>query len=320
VEKQQLYDLVELPDDNWREQGEALHLPPHVRRYLLRFGMYRVLYGMRDGIIGLMMLKGPPGTGKSVMVRWAADTLSRALDTTGNALVINAAGLMDEHLGRSQKNAAELFDTIAFSAGKKLTVVILDDAESVFMSRRQSTQSQDPTDVVKVTTTILQGLDRLRFNPNVVQYATLNIEGLVDEAILSRCDMTLSFELPNLADRTAILSRTVQGLAGERVLEELAGATEGKSGRHLNTINLHAYLEGTATRREDLTEADYLRAVGLTPTLELAKDEPCLNLLPNRSQDTSLPMPRLLSPPRSSNPQPTYSNFQNGTNWSRELT
>jgi SpoVK/Ycf46/Vps4 family AAA+-type ATPase len=314
----QLYDLVTLPDNTWRQQGKALHLPPHVRRYLLRFGMYRVLYGMRDEIIGLMMLNGRPGTGKSVMVRWAADALSRALRTTGNALVINAAGMMDEHLGRSQKNAAELFDTIAFSAGKKLTVVILDDAESFFMSRHQSTQSQDPTDVVKVTTTILQGLDRLRFNPNVVQYATLNIEGLVDEAILSRCDVTLSFELPNFADRTAILTRKVQGLAGERVLEDLAAATEGKSGRHLNTINLHAYLEGTATRRDDLTEADYLRAVGLTPTLELAKDEPCLNLLPNRSQATSHPKTKLLSQSTSSNPQPTYSTFQNGTNWSGE--
>lgn len=314
----QLYDLVKLPDDTWRQQGKALHLPPHVRRYLLRFGMYRVLYGISDEIIGLMMLNGPPGTGKSVMVRWAADTLSRALRTTGNALVINAAGLMDEHLGRSQKNAAELIDNIAYSASKKLTVVIIDDAESLFMSRKQSTQSNDPTDVVKVTTTILKGLDRLRFNPNVVQYATLNMEGLVDEAILSRCDVTLSFELPNLADRTAILTRKVKGLAGERVLDELAAATEGKSGRDLNKINLLAYLEGTEKDRKHLTEANYLSAFGLTPNLEILEDEPCVTSSLNGSLAATVPTTKSLSPSGSSIQQPNYSNSQNGTNWSGE--
>jgi AAA+ superfamily predicted ATPase len=260
MEKQSLFDLIPLPYENWRKLGEALYLPPQTQRALIRFPMYRFLYGCRGDTTGLMMLIGDPGTGKSDSVRWAADAVMRRFGTKGNALVINPAGLQDEHLGRSQKNVAELIEKIAFSASQVPTAVILDDAEAVLMSRKQSTQSNDPTDVAKATTTLLHGLDRLRFNPNIVQFATLNISGLVDEAILSRCDVIIPFNLPNVQARTAILTRNLKGLAGERVLGKLVAATEGKSGRDLNKINLLAYLQGTGTSLNDLTESDYLAA------------------------------------------------------------
>jgi len=228
---------------------------------------------------------------------------------------LNVSGLMDEHLGRSQKNVEELFDTIAFSARKKPSFIFLDDAEAYFMKRQQSVKSNDLTDVVKATIALFRGMDDLRFNPNVVQYATLNIEGLVDEAIQSRCNISIPFELPDLKARTAILARKVKGLAGERVLKVLATATEGKSGRDLNKINLLAYLEGTGETLEDLTEEDYLRAVCLSPDFEFVKDESCVNFLPNPFQATSLPMSKSLLSAKSSNQQQNCSNSQNGTNW-----
>jgi SpoVK/Ycf46/Vps4 family AAA+-type ATPase len=315
MNKPYLYDLVELPDDNWQQQGEALLLEPHVRHTLVRFGEFRIRYGSREGTLGLILVPGPPGVGKSDAIRWAADAVVRELHTTGNALVFKAENLMDEHLGRSQKNVSEFFDTIAFSARNKITALIIDDAESVFMSRQQSVESNDPTDVVKATIAFFQGMDRLRYNPNVLQYAALNIEGLVDPAILSRSDVVIPFELPNLEARTAILARKVKGLAGERVLKELAAATEGQSGRDLNKINLLAYLQGTAKTLEDLTEADYLRAVGLEPTLELPKEEPCEISVFNGSPAISLPITNLLLPPKSSTQQPNCSYFQNGLIW-----
>ncbi len=313
MEKQQLYELYPLPDDNWQRQGEDLLIDPHIRESLVRFGEFRLRYGRREGTLGLIIIPGPPGVGKSVIIRWAADALVRELHTTGNALVVKASNLMDELLGKSQKNVDELFDTLAFSASKKLTTFLTDDAESLYMSRQQSVKSNDPTDVVKATIALFQGMDRLRYNPNVVQYAALNIEGLVDPAIMSRSDVVIPFELPNLEARSAILARKVKGLAGERVLKELAAATEGKSGRDLNKINLLAYLQGTAKTLEDLTEADYLRAVGLEPTLELPKEEPCLISLSNGSPATLLPITRLLLPPMSSTQLPNCSNSQNGT-------
>jgi len=147
----------------------------------------------------------------------------------------------------------------------------------------------------------------------VVQYATLNISGLVDEAILSRCDVVMRYELPDIEARTAILARNVKGLAGERVLEKLAAQTEGKSGREIIKTNLHAYLYGTGALLEDLTEADYLAAVGFTPTSNFKrKDEPCMDFSNNKFLVGSQSPTRLLSSPTSSSQQPNYSNSHNG--------
>jgi AAA+ superfamily predicted ATPase len=57
---------------------------------------------------------------------------------------------------------------------------------------------------MRVTTTLLHGLDRLRYTAHVIQYATLNIQGVVDCAIASRADLTVPFALPNADERLAI--------------------------------------------------------------------------------------------------------------------
>jgi ATP-dependent 26S proteasome regulatory subunit len=256
------YQHVKLPDDTWRELGESLVLDPQVRNLLLRFGLYRFSSGYRRQGYGLMTINGLPGTGKSDAVRWAGDAAIRNLGGEGNGLIINAEALFDEHLGQSQKLVAQLFEEISFSAARVNTVVIWDDADGIFLSRERSLSSGDPTDVMKATTALLHGLDRLRFE-NVLQYATVNIQGVVDEAIASRSDYLLHFALPGLRARYAILENLLMGTAGQGVCEALAEATEGWSGRALSRINLLAFLTGIGRTVEELTAQDYLAAVGL---------------------------------------------------------
>ena len=266
--REEKYDIVRLPDQRWWERGNDLVLAPDIKPSLIRYGQYRL--ERTDGTSGLLIANGPPGTGKSDAVRWAASELMRRLSLTGNGLVIHVPALFDHHLGNSAKRVAGLLEDIKLSARRFPTCVILDDAEALFLSRRQSIASNDPTDIVRVATTLFQGLDDLRFEP-VILYATLNIQGVIDEAIESRCDYILTFGLPTYEARLSILQTKVKGSAGERVLHELAAATEGWSGRDLNKINLKAFLKGTAATREELTEEDYLRAVGLIPGTELTQ-------------------------------------------------
>jgi SpoVK/Ycf46/Vps4 family AAA+-type ATPase len=318
-----MYDLVKLPDKNWQRRGKLLVFDPGIERDLLRFAQFRLTYGVTDGTSGLMMLTGPPGTGKSDAARWAADAVLRKLSLSGNALVINTEALFDENLGGSAKRITALSDAIVFSAARQPTILIWDDAEGIFMSRHQSVASKDPTDCVRVTTTLNACLDRLRFTANVVQFATLNIEGLVDAAIVSRNDFVLPFSLPTEEDRRKILSHKLQGTAGERVLAELAAATDGWSGRDLTKINLKAYLKASADTLEDLTEADYLRAVGLTPdaaeqdttadavqeevqTSPMEENKPCTSLSNNGFRAAALlQKSKSLFARRRFNPQPT---------------
>jgi SpoVK/Ycf46/Vps4 family AAA+-type ATPase len=262
---QDKYAVIPLPNDQWRQNGEALVLAPHVCTLLTRYGLFRVQFGAVDGGYGLLMLSGPPGTGKSDTARWAGDAIVRMLATKGNGLVINAQALFDAHLGKSARLVDELLADIDLSARRGLTCLIWEDAEGIFTGRHQSLKSNDPTDVLRVTTTLLHGLDRLRYEANVIQYATLNMHGVVDCAIASRADLTISFELPNTDERLAMLQKKLKGLAGEQILPTLATATEGWSGRDLSRITMLAFLHGTGHTPEELTEEDFLRAVGITP-------------------------------------------------------
>jgi AAA+ superfamily predicted ATPase len=265
TEKREKYQLVPLPDEQWQQEGEALVLAEPVKRDTLRFGEWRLGYGGSG--YGLLLLEGPPGVGKSVTARFALDAAVRKGNRAGNGLVVHIPSLFDENLGRGPKLVGELFETIAYSASRKATGVVLEDAEGLFVSRAQSVESRDPTDVLRMTAALLAGLDRLRDARNVLIYATCNFAGVLDEAIVSRCDHVVRFALPTLAERRAILASVVKGFVGERVLDTLAEATEGWSGRKLVGIPLQAFLHAHG-RPEELTEADFLAVVGLAP-------EPC---------------------------------------------
>src|SRR4051812_38114868 len=98
-----MYDLVKLPDDEWQQRGDALVLPEETTGSLFRYGLYRLHHRRGDRIHGLMMVTGPPGTGKSDAVRGIASTLMRTLTCEGNGLSIRIKSLYHEELGRSAK-------------------------------------------------------------------------------------------------------------------------------------------------------------------------------------------------------------------------
>jgi SpoVK/Ycf46/Vps4 family AAA+-type ATPase len=264
--EEELYELVPLPNEDWQQLGEALVLPPQYKRMPRRYGKYRLYHALPGELHGLATFIGPPGTGKTVLACWAGDAAVRAHRGTGNGFLVNAANLFNEHLGRSAKRAQALFSDIALSARRTPTFVLFDDADVLFISRKQTLEKPgDPMDVAKVTTELFQGLNRLQYSTNVLMFATLNLEGVIDPAIADRSDFVLTFPLPDAQARLAILQAKIKGTAGMQVLDDLAAATEGKSGRYLSKMKFLAYLEGTCDDPEDLRKEDFLRAVGLTP-------------------------------------------------------
>jgi hypothetical protein len=70
--RESLYDLVPLPDKEWQQRGEALVLPEVITRCLLRYCLYLFHYRREHRLNRLLMLIGPPGTGKSDAVRGIA--------------------------------------------------------------------------------------------------------------------------------------------------------------------------------------------------------------------------------------------------------
>src|SRR5438105_3070295 len=82
--REEKYDIVKLPDQQWWEAGNDLVLAPDIKPSLIRYGQYRLEHGRTDGISGLLIVNGLPGTGKSDSVRWAASELMRMQSLTGN--------------------------------------------------------------------------------------------------------------------------------------------------------------------------------------------------------------------------------------------
>ena len=270
----EMYQTVHLPHDPWRELGEKLVHPPTLQETLLRYIEYRVRYGHRGRSQGMLMFCGPPGCGKTDTTFWLADRTARIFDTSGYALVPNLAALSDENLGRSQKLVKELFADITLSASKGLTFVLIQDAEAIFYARKNTyAKTGDPSDIARVTTELLQALDRLRYG-NVIIVATLNLDdGVVDEAIKSRTDLIVKFDLPNYEQRLAILRKLLSGLLSEPGLVTLAKQTEGWNGRRLSKLEMLAYIKGSARKLEALTLEDFLRAVGQLPDSDVGSDE-----------------------------------------------
>jgi SpoVK/Ycf46/Vps4 family AAA+-type ATPase len=293
-----LYDLRKLPDEDWQQRGDDLVLPEDIPQTLLRYCLFLLRYRRADRLNRLMLLIGPPGTGKSDAIRGIASTITRSLSITGNALDIRVSALYSEDLGRSPKQVDKLLDDIRLSARKFATFVLLDDAESLFMDRRHTLETKVPGDVITVATTLFKGLDSFKFEPNVIMFATLNIQGAVDEALLSRADHILPFSLPTQEARLAILRKLLTGTIGEMVLEKLAQATTGWSGRDLKKIPMKAFLLGTAETPDEMTADDYLRAVGLHSASEevdkvlheTVKESLCTSLSPNRFLAAALPL------------------------------
>jgi SpoVK/Ycf46/Vps4 family AAA+-type ATPase len=263
AQKLEMYHLEPLPSKRWRKLGVGLIHNPQDKHIVARFGEWHFRY--KGGGSNLMVVAGPPGVGKTDLVRVTADAAVRMLgpDAKGNGLVVATASLFDHLLGESAKRIEALMAHIRLSAAKGPTVVIFNDAEGLFMSRKQSLAAHDTTDLVRVATTLFQGLDDLRGNPNVIMFATLNLTEALDEALLSRKAYILTVALPTYAERRAILANELAG-ASEQLLDRLAEATEGKSGRDLVGLKQQAFLYGIG-RPDELKDVDLLRALGLTP-------------------------------------------------------
>ena len=150
-------------------------------------------------------------------------------------------------------------------------VVLIDEVTSVAVNRQMAMGGTDPVDVVRATDAALHGLDRLAADhPNVLLVATSNLEGAIDEAVMSRTDLVVEVPLPDRESRAEILadslaelgsvfnSRSAQVRVHQADLPDLAAELEGLSGRRLRKLVFEALLL-VANQGEPALTVDHLR-------------------------------------------------------------
>lgn len=140
----------------------------------------------------VILLHGPPGTGKTSLCQGLAQKVSVRLSSvyTQTKLVeVGAATLLSKYFSESAKMVDEIFRSVARlckTNSNFFYFVLIDEVESIAMSREGNQQRGEPQESLRATNALLTGLDRLRSYPNVLVMCTSNMLGSIDTAFLSR--------------------------------------------------------------------------------------------------------------------------------------
>ncbi|WP_328604733.1 AAA family ATPase [Amycolatopsis sp. NBC_00345] len=168
-----------------------------------------------------VLLYGPPGGGKTFLVR--------ALAGTGalNVFAIKGAELLDKWVGESERAVRDLFRRAADAAP---SLIFLDEIDALAPRRGQSSDSGVADRVVAALLTELDGVEPMR---EVVVLGATNRPELVDPALLrpGRLERRVYVPPPDAESRAAILIASSKNtpLASDVDLKELASTLDGYS-------------------------------------------------------------------------------------------
>jgi AAA+ superfamily predicted ATPase len=193
---------------------------------------------------GLILLKGAPGTGKTTLGRGLANQVAKQLPGTKCIFIeVDPHALTSSALGRSQQAVAKLFEqTLPELAMDGAALVLIDEVETLAVSRHQLSLEANPVDVHRATDAALAGMDRLtRDHRNVLLIATTNFAKALDAAVISRADHIEEIGLPNEAARREIILDTLNAIGDvwktvhdlEADVDRLAKISEGLDGRRI---------------------------------------------------------------------------------------
>jgi len=171
-----------------------------------------------------LLLKGAPGTGKTMLARWLARNLGLPF------VVLDLATSISSFLGKTGANLRRSLDY----ARATPCVILLDEFDAIGKRRDDSTEVGELKRIVNV---LLKELEDWPFRSVLI--AATNHPELLDPAIHRRFDVVIELPLPGKIEREKILMAACGRFASELApgfTGALADALAGANGSELDTL------------------------------------------------------------------------------------
>lgn len=149
----------------------------------------------------IVLLHGPPGTGKTSLCKALAQKLAIRLShrySHGKLVEINSHSLFSKWFSESGKLVQRLFSMITemVEDDDAFVVVLIDEVESLTAARSAAASGSEPTDSIRVVNALLTQLDKLKHRKNVLIMTTSNMTESIDTAFIDRADIKQYVGLP----------------------------------------------------------------------------------------------------------------------------
>jgi pachytene checkpoint protein 2 len=285
-----IHRIRRLPDPALGALWNSIILDETIKSQLLSQAMLNfTLRGKVDRSVlplhGVILLVGPPGTGKTSLARGLAHRTAESFKGGKFRLLeVEPHTLTSAAMGKTQRAVSELFSqSIAEAAAAGPVIVLLDEVETLAADRFKMSMEANPIDIHRATDAVLVQLDLLaEQHPQLLFIATSNFPQAVDSAFTSRCDLIMHIPLPDAEACGAILKDCLVGLGrtylaiGKLItsphFKRCAAACVGLDGRAIRKMVANALASNPQTAMNpDQVTIDQLLAAAQAATVARAQ-------------------------------------------------
>ena len=199
--------VAELPNRSLDGVWDSLVYEDNIKPKLLNYIYTTLLFSDANVDFNLVswnrvvLLHGPPGTGKTSLCKALAQKLAIRLShrySHGKLVEINSHSLFSKWFSESGKLVQRLFSMLTemVEDDEAFVVVLIDEVESLTAARNAAAAGSEPTDSIRVVNALLTQLDKLKHRKNVLIMTTSNISGSIDTAFIDRADIKQYVGLP----------------------------------------------------------------------------------------------------------------------------
>jgi len=258
-----------LPNKDFEGLWESLVYDSEIKAQLVRFVTTTLLFSdtkVDSNIIAwnrVVLLHGPPGTGKTSLCKALAQKLCVRLNDRykyGQLIEINSHSLFSKWFSESGKLVMKLFEALQqiIDDPRALVVLLIDEVESLAHTRKAAMSSSEPSDSIRVVNALLTQIDYIKRFPNVLILTTSNVTGAIDLAFVDRADIKQYVGLPSSTAIYRIYFSCLEELMRAQIIAPRESVFA------LRSLEISGYSENSATQLSLLLRDIAIKSQGLS--------------------------------------------------------